>query len=148
MAQSLSHVLIHVIFSTKHREPTIRADVRTELFKYLAGTLGGIGCPAIQVGGTRDHVHACLQLSRTMTIAAVMEELKTSSSKWMKTKGVDDFAWQAGYGAFSVSGSKVDDVAAYIMRQEQHHLHLSFQEEYRQFLQRHGIEFDERYVWD
>ncbi len=148
MAQSLSHVVIHIIFSTKHRELVIRAELQPELFSYLAGTLRAIECPPIQVGGAEDHVHACLQLSRTMTIADVVQELKTVSSKWMKTKGVPDFSWQAGYGAFSVSGSKIDEVVAYIANQEQHHRHLSFQEEYRQFLERHGIEFDERYVWD
>ncbi len=81
MARSLSHVLIHVIFSTKHREPTSPADLRPELFKYLAGTLRSIECPPLQVSGTGDHIHACLQLSRTKAIAQVIEEMKTSSSK-------------------------------------------------------------------
>ena len=148
MAQSLSHVLVHIIFSTKHRESMIREALRPRLFSYIAGTLRGINCPPLQVGGIGDHIHACLQLCRTKAIANVLEEMKTASSKWMKAEGVADFAWQAGYGVFSVSGSKAEEVVTYIKQQEDHHRRLSFQDEYRQFLMRHGIQFDERYVWD
>lgn len=99
-------------------------------------------------GGTADHVHVLLGLGRTITIAEMVEPLKSGSSKWAKGKGVEQFAWQDGYGVFSVSESKVPEVVRYIQRQEEHHRHRTFQEEFREFLVRHGIEFDEQYVWD
>ena len=108
------------------------------------------GCPSLQVGGVEDHVHLLFALSRTRTVAQVVENLKTSSSKWLKTKSpaLADFHWQNGYGAFSVGRSEVDTVIDYIRHQEEHHHTATFQEEYRRFLAEHEIEYDERYVWD
>ncbi|MFO0950170.1 MAG: IS200/IS605 family transposase [Isosphaeraceae bacterium] len=150
MPQSLSSVLVHLIFSTKHREPLIIEAVEPALHAYLAGALRAMGCPALAVGGMPDHVHALFLLARTTSISQVVEGLKTESSKWVKTQGPSyrAFHWQAGYGAFSVSPSRADETRSYIENQKEHHRVRSFQDEYRAFLKRHQIEFDERYVWD
>jgi REP element-mobilizing transposase RayT len=146
--QSLSDVLVHIVFSTKNRTPWITPELRRELYPYLGAVLREMGCTPIQIGGVEDHVHVLLVLSRTVTIAQVVEKVKTSSSKWIKTKGVPAFAWQGGYGAFSVAASQKDAVTAYIRGQEEHHRKVSFQDELRALLTEHGIAWDERYVWD
>jgi REP element-mobilizing transposase RayT len=148
--QSPSSLLTHRVFSTKNREAMLTGEVATETHAYTVGVLNGIGCPSIQVGGVSDHVHLFFRLSRTRTIADVVETLKTSSSKWIKTKGspFSSFHWQSGYGAFSVSQSDVDAVVGYIRDQPEHHKRVSFQEEYRRILDRYQISYDERYVWD
>ena len=150
MPQSLSRILIHLVFSTKHRERVLTDRLQAELHPYLAGTLDGIDCRSLQVGGVEDHVHLFFGLSRTRTIAAIVETVKTSSSKWIKTKGGEfaGFHWQAGYGAFSVSESEADRVVAYVRTQAKHHQTITFQEEFRRLLTRHQVMFDERYVWD
>lgn len=148
MPQSLARVLLHVIFSTKHREPVIVQTMMSPLHSYLGGIARQLDCAPLQVGGIEDHVHILLGLGRTITIADLVKELKTGSSSWAKGHGAGEFAWQAGYGAFSVSESKVQEVIAYIRNQGEHHHHRTFQEEYREFLTRHGIACDERYVWD
>jgi len=150
MPQSLSRILVHLVFSTKNREVVLNAAIQSELHPYLAGTLNGIDCPSLQVGGVEDHVHLFFGLSRTRTVADVVETVKTSSSKWIKTKGAEfgDFRWQSGYGAFSVSQSDADAVVAYIRNQAQHHRKMTFQDEYRRLLERYQVAFDERYVWD
>ena len=102
----------------------------------------------MQTGGTADHVHTLFSLARTRSVAEIVEELKKSSSRWMKQQGVKGFSWQAGYGAFSVSESQVRTVARYISRQQDHHRRLSFQDELRRFLTRYEVTYDERYVWD
>ena len=148
MAQSLAKVLVHLIFSTKNRDPLIHRDIRSALHAYLTGTLQKLQCPSLQTGGTADHVHTLLSLARTRTIAAVIEELKKSSSKWMKQHGDRNFTWQAGYGACSGGESQAHTGIRYIAEQERHHQRLSFQEEFRRFLDRYGVAYDERYVWD
>ncbi len=143
-------MLVHLVFSTKNRQPWIRTDIEPELFAYGTTVLKNSSCPTLAMNGTADHVHALFNLSRVKSIADIVEELKTSTSKWIKTKGADfhGFHWQTGYGAFSVSQSKMDDVIQYIRRQKEHHRGQSFQDEFRAFLERHKIPFDERYVWD
>jgi putative transposase len=151
MPQSLSNVLLHVIYSTKNREPFLRdMKLRSELHAYLVGALENISCPALSVGGVADHVHALCRLSRTMTIAGLVEAMKTESSKWIKRheSGMPVFQWQAGYAAFSVSAPNRERVQRYIQNQESHHRVKTFQDELRAFLHRHQVEFDERYVWD
>lgn len=150
MPQSLSNLLIHLVFSTRHREPFIRGPVESELHAYGTTVLNNFGCPAIAFNGTADHVHLLFNLSRVKTVAQVVETLKTSTSKWIKSKGVNfaGFHWQTGYGAFSVSQSNVTEVVAYINNQKEHHSQRSFQDEMRLLFQKHGMEFDERYVWD
>lgn len=124
--------------------------ISDELHPYLSVVLNDHDCPSLQVGGVEDHVHLLFGLSRTTTIAQIVEAIKTSSSKWVKTKDerYGDFHWQAGYGAFSVSSSQVSRVIRYIQNQPDHHRRFSFQDEFRRILQRHQVEFDEWYVWD
>jgi putative transposase len=150
MAQSLANVLVHIIYSTKNRVPFISPEISEELFPYLATICKGCKSPAHKIGGAEDHVHLICSLSRMITIAKLIEELKTNSSKWIKTKGRDfrGFGWQNGYGAFSIGQSQLDDVRRYIAGQKEHHRRKTFQEEFREFLRRYQIEFDERYVWD
>jgi len=150
VSQSLARNLLHLIFSTKNRAPLLTAAVRPELNSYLAGILRHWDSPAIVVGSVEDHVHLLFCLSRNHALSKVVEEVKKSSSKWVKVKGpaFAEFHWQNGYGAFSVSQSNVPAVRAYVERQEEHHRKVTFQEEFRAFLKRHGVEYDERYVWD
>jgi REP element-mobilizing transposase RayT len=150
MPQSLSRVLVHLVFSTKNRVPNLLPAIRAELHPYLAVVLKNDNCPSLQVGGVADHVHLLFALSRTRSIAQVAENVKTSSSKWLKTKSpaLADFHCQNAYGIFSVGRSEVDGLIHYIRHQEEHHRRATFQEEYRQFLIEHQIDFDERYVWD
>ncbi len=150
MPQSLANVIIHIVFSTKDRAPMIGPAVRPSLHAYLATVVRSAGCECPRTGGTEDPVHLAIRLSRTLTIAALVEEVKTSSCKWLKqeTPGHTPFAWQRGYGVFSTSPRDVEALVAYIDSQEEHHRTRTFQEEFRAFLTRYGIADDERYVWD
>ena len=151
MPQSLAQVWLHVIFSAKERRPCFQNFAfREEMFRMLAHHVKEAKCVSASVGGYADHVHLLVGLSRTITIAKLVEQVKAETSKWAKKAigGHSTFSWQAGYGAFSVSHSIRDSVHSYIRNQEQHHAKLSFQEEYRLICQKHEIEIDERYVWD
>ena len=150
MPQSLSYLLTHIVFSTKDRAPILADIVRPSLHAYLATVSRNSECECFRVGGVADHVHLAVRLSRTITMAKLIEELKTSSSKWLKTQAPDlaTFAWQRGYAAFSVGPSDLNALLHYIDNQEEHHRARTFQEEYRAFLNKYGIEYDERYVWD
>jgi REP element-mobilizing transposase RayT len=150
MPQSLANVLLHLIFSTKNRTACLDADVRPGPHAYLATVARNADCECPRVGGTVDHVHLAIRFSRTITIAKLVEELKTSSTKWLKTRSpkLAGFAWQRGYGAFSVGPADIDALLAYIDTQEEHHRTRTFQEEYRTFLKKYGVEYDELYVWD
>lgn len=150
MAQSLARVHIHLIFSTKNRLPLLHDEVREPLHRYAAGTLKNLNCPPTLINSVDDHVHMLFELARTLSISDAVEEIKTSSSKWLKAQSVrlSDFAWQSGYGAFAVSFSNIDAVRAYIANQREHHRATTFQGEFRAFLNRHDVKFDERYVWD
>ena len=150
MPQSLSQIYIHLIFGTKHHEPLLEDHVRDELQRYIATILKNWESPAIKIGSVSNHIHIPFSLSRNHPVRKIVEEVKKSSSKWLKTKdGISsNFHWQNGYGVFSVSQSGLRDLIEYIENQEDHHRHVSFQEEYRKFLQKYNIEFDERYVWD
>jgi REP element-mobilizing transposase RayT len=150
MGQSLSKVYIHLIFSTRGREPLLVGGLRGQTHAYLAAVFNNHDSPAIRVGGTGDHIHALFRLSKNRALAEVVEEIKTSSSRWIKTQGreLGGFHWQNGYGGFSVSPGELEQVAEYIDQQETHHRKLDFQDEYRRFLKRYAVEYDERYVWD
>ena len=151
MAQSLSRLWTHLIFSTKDRFPFLRDKVlRGEMHAYLAEMLRVHDCETLIVGGVEDHTHSLFALSRTHSIASVVKEVKRTSSGWIKTtsRRMSKFYWQGGYGSFSVSQSNLTDVICYIENQEEHHKRVTFQDEYRAFLKAYGIEFDERYVWD
>ena len=150
MPQSLSKVIVHIIFSTKDREPFLDSDVRPRMHAYLATICRDLGGELVRVGGVADHVHIVTTLPRTLSQAQMIEQIKKASSKWIKE--VDacyrPFFWQRGYGAFSVSPSQVEAVLQYIDAQREHHRTRTFQEEYRELLRKHGVDFDERYVWD
>jgi|SRR5690554_6113404 len=150
MSQSLSKVYVHIIFSTKHRQNLIDDNIKTTLFEYLGGICRGLECNPVQVGGYRNHVHILCLLSRKITQMKLLEELKKRSSKWVKTKGAPylNFYWQDGYGIFSVNPSEIDKVIDYIKNQEEHHQKRDFQDEFRAFLKKYKVEYDERYVWD
>jgi putative transposase len=151
MPQSLAKILIHTVFSTKDRRPFLRDQtIREELHRYLGGILHNHDCQPIIVSGVEDHVHLLSTLSRTCSPADMVKEIKRGSSLWLKTKGPElaDFAWQNGYGIFSIGFSQLETVKTYIATQEEHHKEVSFQDEFRSLLKRYEIEFDERYVWD
>ena len=151
MPQSLAKILIHTTFSTKNRRPFLSdRALREETHHYVGGILNHLNCQSIIVGGVEDHIHWLCALSRTCQPAELVKEVKRNSSLWLKTKNPDlkNFAWQSGYGMFSVGFSQIQTVRNYISRQEEHHRRISFQDEFREFLQRYKIEFDERYVWD
>ena len=150
MPQSLVKNLIHLVFSTKYRQPWLPDDIQHPLFAYQAGIFQQWESPALVIGGFVDHVHALFSLSKNYALKKIVEEVKKGSSKWMKTDGTrnPDFYWQNGYAAFSVSVSGVTDVRRYIENQREHHRQLTFQDELRALFARHGVEFDERYVWD
>ena len=151
MAQSLARLWTHLIFSTKDRFPFLDDKVlRREMHAYLAEMLRSQGCETLIVGGVEDHAHSLFALSRTHAIASVVKEVKRTSSGWVKktSRKLSKFHWQGGYAAFSVSQSNLANVVRYIENQEEHHKRMTFQNEYRAFLNAYGIEFDERYVWD
>jgi REP element-mobilizing transposase RayT len=150
MPQSLSFVVVHIIFSTKDRRPFLKNDFQSNAHAYLASVARDFGCECFRVGGMSDHVHLAISLSRTVTIAKLVETLKTSSAKWLKaeTSCSAAFAWQRGYGVFSVSPRQLPKLVEYIDRQEEHHGKKTFKEEFREFCDRYGVKYDERYVWD
>jgi REP element-mobilizing transposase RayT len=150
MPQSLAKIYLHIIFSTKERIPFLAdKEVRRETHAYLAGTCRGLDAPAVTVGGVADHVHLICTMSRTMTVADFVRDIKRTSSSWLKQQSetTSNFHWQNGYGVFSVSPSHIGVLKKYIARQEEHHRQLSFQDEFRRIMQKYDIEYDERYVW-
>jgi len=150
MGQSLVKNYLHLVFSTKNREPFIDKTIRPELYTYLAGVCNNLESYPVKIGGYDDHVHILCMLSKKIALIKLMEELKSHSSKWIKTKGENfsNFYWQDGYGAFSVSPSEIEVITEYIANQDEHHNKKTFQDEFRLFLKKYNVEYDERYVWD
>ena len=151
MPQSLSAVYIHLVFSTKERRPFLRdRPIRQSLHTQLGAISKRLECPPLLIGGVEDHVHLLCRFGRSIAQAEWVKELKRVSNVWLKTQGREfaDFEWQGGYADFSVSQSNLDQVKEYIANQEEHHQKMTFQDELRALLQKHQIEFDERYVWD
>jgi len=150
MGQSLVKNYLHIVFSTKYRQPFITDQIEMELFSYIGGICNRLECQTVIVGGFRDHVHILCFLSKKITLMKLMEEVKGHSSKWIKTKGEEfrEFYWQSGYGAFSVNSRDVDRIINYIRNQKAHHSVQNFREEYRLFLEENEMEFDEKYIWD
>lgn len=150
MGQSLVKNYIHIVFSTKYRIPIIHAPYENELHSYLGGICKKLECHPIKIGGYTDHVHILCMLSKKIALMKLLEEVKSHSSKWMKTNDdlLKNFYWQDGYGAFSVNPSEVDTVINYIANQKEHHSKKTFQDEYRAILEKYKVEYDERYVWD
>jgi REP element-mobilizing transposase RayT len=148
--QSFAAVYLHYVFSTKNREPLIRPTWAKRLYKYLAGTARENGCALLDANGTADHVHLLVSLGREITIAKLVGTLKASSSRWVHDTFPDArrFAWQAGYGVFSVSESRLTTVKNYLARQAEHHRVRTFQDELRELYRKHRIDWDERHVWD
>lgn len=151
MPQSLSAVFVHLIFSTKNREPLLAPrTLAMDTHSYLAGTSSRLGCDPVLINGVEDHVHLLVRLSRTVTQSDLVKELKRASTLWLRQQSpaTSKFSWQGGYGIFSVSVSNLDQVKDYIAKQEEHHRKVTFQEELRLFLHRHRLTWDEAYVWD
>jgi REP element-mobilizing transposase RayT len=148
MAQTCGNIVVHLIFSTKLRKPLIGPGIRSDLFAYLGGIVRELRGTALIINGTCDHVHMLMRIRPTLSIAEVARIVKSNSSGWIRKKGHKEFAWQAGYGVFSVSESSVPAVTKYIATQEEHHKKRSFQEEFLAFLKKNKVAYDERYIWD
>ena len=150
MPQSLSAVYIHLVFSTKNREPFLVDErMRASLHAELGGISKKLECPPIITGGMEDHVHLLARFGRTITQAEWVKELKRLSNLWLKKEySLTNFEWQAGYADFSVSQSNLEQVKRYIVNQAEHHEKRGFQDEVRELLRRHRMEWDERYIWD
>jgi len=149
MAHTFANLLTHVIFSTKDRLPLLTPDLREDMLAYLGGIVRKLRGKVIESNARPDHVHCLLSLPPALALAEALRMLKSNSSLWVhETRRRAAFAWQTGYGAFSVSQSNVPVVVRYIRNQDQHHRKVSFQEEFIAFLKRHGIAYDERYIWE
>jgi putative transposase len=148
--QSFAYLNCHIIFSTKDREPLLLPQWTTRLYEFIGGTIRARGGALVAAGGMPDHVHFSVSLSRQMAISDAVRDIKSNSSRWIHDtiKDLRGFAWQAGYGAFSVSRSGLAGLKQYIASQQEHHRVRSFQEEFLEFLKRHELEYDERYIWD
>jgi putative transposase len=148
MASTLSNLLVHLVFSTKNREARITADLQPDLYAYLGGIVRSEKGSALAIGGMPDHVHLLVRLHLDLPVSTLVRKLKAKSSRWVKQRKSGDprFAWQSGYGAFSVSGSLASAVRRYIANQAEHHRKRTFREEYLELLEKHGIDFDERYI--
>ena len=149
MPHTYASILTHCVFSTKERRRLIDAELQARLWPFVGGIARENGMKALAVGGVEDHAHVLLSLPATMPVAKAIQLIKGGSSKWVHETFPERraFAWQEGYGAFSVSVSRVEETVAYIRRQAKHHRRVRFEDEFRRFLRKHGIEFDERYVW-
>jgi REP element-mobilizing transposase RayT len=149
MAHTFTNLLTHVIFSTKDRLPLITPEIKPRLHAYIGGIVRSVDGIALAIDGPADHVHLLIKTPASAALADVIRTVKANSSRWVhETFPRADFAWQTGYGAFSVSFSNVEQVRAYIANQEEHHKTISFQEEFVAFLKRHSIEYDEHYIWE
>ncbi|MGD0709779.1 MAG: IS200/IS605 family transposase [Bacteroidales bacterium] len=150
MSQSLTKLYVHIVFSTKHRSRVLVPEIQPALFAYFGGICNNLECYPIKIGGYIDHIHILCMLSKKITLISLLQEIKTGTSKWIKTQGkqFSEFHWQDGYGAFSVNPSQINIVADYISKQNEHHKKGTFQDEYRNFLEEYKVDYDERYVWD
>ena len=149
MAQTYTSLLIHIIFSTSGRAPLLTDAIRLDVHAYLGGILRELDAIPIAIGGTADHVHLLTRLPANLALADCLRIVKTNSSRWVKERCSQQrkFAWQGGYGAFSVSESRRAAVIRYIRDQAQHHRRISFQDEFLALLKNHRVEFDGRYIW-
>jgi len=148
VAQTCGNVVVHLIFSTKLRQPLIGPDIRSDLFAYLGGIVRELRSTALIINGTCDHVHMLIRTRPSHSISEIARIVKTNSSGWMRKKGHKEFAWQSGYGVFSVSESNIPEVTKYIATQDEHHQKRSFQEEFVAFLKKNKVAYDERYIWN
>ena len=149
MGSTLTNLLVHFVFSTKGREPTIIPEIRDELYRYMGEIIKGEGGMLLEIGGMPDHIHIVLKLKPVSSLSEIMRKVKGKSSKWLNVQKrlTGRFSWQDGYGAFSISESQVSTVIRYVKEQEKHHRTLSFKDEFIRLLERHQVEYDERYIW-
>jgi len=149
MSQTLVCLRVHVVFSTKDRQPMITAEIEPELYAYLGGVMKTLESHCLAAGGTNNHVHLLVSQSKKMALCDLMEEIKKSSSKWIKTKGPNlrTFGWQDGYGAFTIGQSQVEALQQYIAHQKERHRRQTFEEELVMLLKRYQVPYDERYIW-
>ena len=149
MASTLTNFLYHIVFSTKNREALIVSGIRNDLYRYIGGIINGEGGVLLEIGGMPDHAHLVLKLKPSISLSEIMRKVKGGSSKWMNEQNRINqrFSWQEGYGAFSVSKSKVNNVIRYVREQENHHHNFSFKNEFIRLLERHDVEYDEQYLW-
>jgi len=150
MGHTLTNLLSHIVFGTKERMPLITADLRARLFSYLGGIVRNLGGTVIAINGTASHVHILAELKPSTSVSEAVRVLKSNSSRWVHELGArfSKFGWQTGYAAFSVSRSNLKGVARYIDQQEEHHKRMDFRREFVALLRKHGVQYDERYVWD
>lgn len=150
MAGTYTNLLYHLVFSTKHRIPLISKNLEQDLYSYIGGIIRGEGGTLLEISGMSDHVHVLASLKPTKSVSEMLNRIKAKSSKWVNEEKVKmrKFGWQDGYAAFSVSQSQIASVRRYIRDQKKHHLRRSFQDEFRALLEKHGIEHEERYLWD
>lgn len=149
MAQSLSKVYVHIVFHTKYSKPLIRPEVEPELYNYIGAIINANDSVPIKINGVENHIHILVILSKNIPLSKLLEEIKRNSSRWIKTKGKEynNFKWQGGYAVFSVSARGVENVKRYIENQKEHHKKESFKEEYLKLLDKHDVDYDERYLW-
>jgi REP element-mobilizing transposase RayT len=150
MPSTYTNLLYHIVFSTKQRIPLIADDWKEELYRYIGGIIRAEGGVALEIGGANDHIHILAKFKASVSVADMLNKIKANSSKWANDHKMKmrKFGWQEGYAAFSVSESRVPDVKEYIQNQEEHHRKHTYQEELLALLERHGIEYDPRYLWD
>jgi len=150
MSQSLAKIILHIVFSTKNRLNLIPKNILQEVHAYIASICRNKNSEAFRVGGTQNHIHIACTLPRTLTVSQLLEEIKTSSSKWIKNKDhlSSDFSWQAGYGVFSLGYSQLETLIRYIDKQEEHHQQNNFQDELTELLDRYDLKYDTKYLWD
>jgi len=150
MASTLTNLLYHIVFSTKNREPILTAPIRENLYQYIGGIVRGEGGKLLEIGGIPNHVHLVTRFKSEPSVATMVKIIKSKSSKWLneQRKRPGRFEWQRGYAAFTVSASQLEKLKAYVRNQQQHHRRKTFQEELRELLDKHGVEYDERYLWD
>lgn len=149
MGQSLAQIYVHCVFSTKKRVNFIKPKIEERLHSYMGGILKNMNSPALKINSVPDHIHILFRLSKNHALAKVMEEVKKTTSKWLKEEGLIQFTWQIGYGAFSVSAAQVDTVIKYIENQKEHHRIKSFKEEFEEFVEEHQLlDYSSDYFWD
>jgi len=148
MTQSLVRIYVHAVFSTKDRVPMILDEWRPDMHSYIGGILRNRKCDFIAAGGVEDHMHLLFRMPATATLSDLIRDIKSNSSGWQHKAGHHAFAWQNGYGAFSVGPTQLPDLIEYIGRQREHHAKVSFRDEYLGFLHKYNVEYDERYLWD
>jgi REP element-mobilizing transposase RayT len=150
MAHTYTQLLYHIVFSTKERRPWLRSELRARLHRYPGGAIRKEGGVAIVVGGVEDHIHIFVRLRQDKSLSDIVRNIKANSPGWLHRNFSDlkDFAWQRGYSAFTVSHSQGEKVKRYVANQEKHHRKQSLQDELREMLRRHGVEFEEEHLWD